>query len=222
MSPHTLNISLDGGLLVSRQASNLIVDIAQTVSNVHADLLEELTVLGEDVFVVDLNGMAEKNRVRYLHHGRLQVQGEKDILCLRIRDLLLQKLAVRLDIDGRSIDNFTSEELKPLLQNGNLSIGSNVLDVDAAGLAHDVGLFRSVEISVGHVSDVSGRVRRPSSHTLRVSLGVSLNRSSNTAIGVTLTEDRVYGTSENLSVASLDFGLLSVHGVGRVVRDVVA
>ena len=56
------------------QCPDFFINAGQAVVDVDAELVEHLAVLGESVLVKDLDGMAEDDRVRDFHHGRLDVQ----------------------------------------------------------------------------------------------------------------------------------------------------
>jgi hypothetical protein len=61
-----------------RQGLDLLVEVDHAVIDVDAQLRESLGVLLESILVVDLDAVAEDDRVRDLHHRRLDVQREQD------------------------------------------------------------------------------------------------------------------------------------------------
>ena len=76
-----------------RQRGDLVVQVDHAVVDVHAQLVEQLAVLGEGVLVEDPHAVAEHDRVRHLHHGRLHVQREHHAGLARVFDLLFVELA---------------------------------------------------------------------------------------------------------------------------------
>ena len=67
------NVSLDLGLLVGREIRQRRNHVSKTIVGVGASFGECPAVLREDVREVRPHGMAEDDRVRHLHHRRLQV-----------------------------------------------------------------------------------------------------------------------------------------------------
>lgn len=72
------------------------------------------------------------------------------------------------------------------------------------------------------VSDRCFRIRRPNAHAVRVCLGVILYRFRSTAIAVSFSEDRVYGTSESFCVLFVDSDLFVRFWLGRIISQSVA
>ena len=72
---------------------DLVVQVDHAVVDVDAQLVEQLAVLGEGVLVEDAHAVAEHDRVRDLHHRRLDVQREHHAGLVRVLDLLLVEVA---------------------------------------------------------------------------------------------------------------------------------
>merc|ERR1719186_757704 len=53
---------------------NLVINIAQSIVNIHTKLFEQVRVLSKDIFEVNLDHVAEHDGVRNFHHGCLHVQ----------------------------------------------------------------------------------------------------------------------------------------------------
>ncbi len=73
-----LDVGLDGRPLGLGQFSDLGVQIAQAVVDVHPQLFDDRGVFFENILIEDRDAMTEHDRVRDLHHGGLQVQGQQD------------------------------------------------------------------------------------------------------------------------------------------------
>ena len=83
-----LNVGFDRRALIGGQRLDLLRQVTETVVQVHAELRERSGVLFEQIFEEHAHRVAEDDGVGDLHHRRLEVQGEKDPLALRARDLL--------------------------------------------------------------------------------------------------------------------------------------
>src|SRR5690606_24700405 len=89
---HRADVLLDGGALRFGQRGDLSHHVAESIVRIHAEALQYFTVLLEYVPEEDADGVAEDDGIGYLHHRRLQVQGEEDSLLAGLRHLLLQEL----------------------------------------------------------------------------------------------------------------------------------
>ena len=89
----SVQIATDFFLLGGGQLFNLVVQIDHAVVDVDTEFVKCGLVLGESVLVKDLHTMAKNDRVRDLHHGRFDVQGEHHTVFVCVFDFLLVELA---------------------------------------------------------------------------------------------------------------------------------
>ncbi len=87
------------------QGLDLVVQVDHAVVDVDAELVEQLAVLLEGVLVVDLDAVAEDDRVGDLHHRRLHVQREQDAGLAAVVELALVELAQRLLAHEHRVDD---------------------------------------------------------------------------------------------------------------------
>ena len=129
--------------LVLRQLVERRQDRAEAVVRARAELLQRVVVLGEDAGEERPDGVPEDDRVRDLHHRRLQVQGEQQALLLGVGDLLLQERVERPGAHHRAVDDLALEHRDRALQHGRRAVGGDVLDPQLV-----VGVHRHAERSV--------------------------------------------------------------------------
>mmetsp|Transcript_58654 Transcript_58654/g.130657 ORF Transcript_58654/g.130657 Transcript_58654/m.130657 type:complete len:553 (-) Transcript_58654:784-2442(-) len=79
---------LNGCGLRLAQTAKLIHELAEAVVRVEAQLVESIGVLLEQRCKIRADGHAEHDRIADLHHGRLQMQGDHQILLLCVVELL--------------------------------------------------------------------------------------------------------------------------------------
>ena len=181
-------------------------------------------MLVERLLVVDRYAVTEHDGIGYLHHGRLEVQGEQHAVLLRLFDLLGVELAQGGHVHHRGIDDLALQQRQPLLHDGGLAVGGNELDLHLTRLLDRGGVLARVEVLVAHVDDARlGPGFRPLLHHLvRVLLGELLHRNGRSAVGVALTKYGIDRRAENHGEPLLQslFGL--VLGLFGVVGDVVS
>ena len=85
---------------------DFVVNAGQAIVDVDAEFVEQLAVLCEGVLVEDLDRMAEDDRVRDLHHRRLDVQREHHAGLVGILHLLFVEIAQRLLAHEHAVDDF--------------------------------------------------------------------------------------------------------------------
>ena len=95
-------------------------------------------------------------------------------------------------------------------------------DVDGGGFLQRHALLRAVKVSLGHAGHACQAVRRPSSHAMRVLLGVQLHGLGRATVAVAFPKHGVHGGPLHLVVAGFDVGFLVRGRVVRVVRQVEA
>ena len=167
--------------------------------------------------------VAEDDRVGDLHHRRLEVDGEQDVLGLGPGDLGVEELAQRGDVHAR----WRRRPRRPARAPTRAARSScrrrrRARCAGVAGRLDDDRLLVGAEVVGGHVGDVGLRVRAPRAHRVRVLAGVLLDRVRRPAVGVALAQHRVDGRSLHLVVAGAHLALLVGRRVVRVVGDVVA
>ncbi len=86
-------IRLDGCLLIGGQRLNLSVEVAQAVFHIDTQFGDCASVFFKNIFVEDLDGVAEDDRVRNLHHGSLHMQREQHATFFGSFNLLGQETA---------------------------------------------------------------------------------------------------------------------------------
>mmetsp|Transcript_56344 Transcript_56344/g.146889 ORF Transcript_56344/g.146889 Transcript_56344/m.146889 type:complete len:287 (+) Transcript_56344:1548-2408(+) len=211
------DISLDGLLLRLRQCGDLLVDIAEAVVGVHAELREGLRVLGEDILEVNLHAMTEHDRIRHLHHRRLQVKREEHTRGLGLLDRLLIEVTEELAIHEGAVQHLPGLKWQLLLQHRLRAIVSQQLDASLASLGDAHGALVRVEVPVLHAPHHRLGFGGPLAHRVRVTEGVLLHRDRSAAVRVALAQHGVHSAAEHLAVAGLDVLLLLALWLLRVV-----
>ncbi len=97
--------------LVLRQPVQRRQDRAQPVVRARAQVLQRVVMLGEHAREERPHGVPEDDRVRDLHHRRLQVQREQQVLVLGVGDLLPQERVQRPRAHHRAVDDLALEHL---------------------------------------------------------------------------------------------------------------
>ena len=72
---------------------NLSVEVAQAVFHIDTQFGDCASVFFKNIFVEDLDGVAEDDRVRHFHHGGLHMQREQHATFFRRFNLLGQEAA---------------------------------------------------------------------------------------------------------------------------------
>mmetsp|Transcript_57240 Transcript_57240/g.134767 ORF Transcript_57240/g.134767 Transcript_57240/m.134767 type:complete len:614 (-) Transcript_57240:306-2147(-) len=219
---HLLDVSEDSLLLGLRGLLDPLVHVAQPVVLVHAKLLEERTVLLKDRLVEDGHAVAKHDRVRNLHHRRLEMEGEEDVLLLRILHLLLEELAQFGHAHARGIEHLLVLQLHLRLQHRRRAVAPDQLDLDRARALHGGRLLRLVEVPLLHVRDMRLGSGAPGAHLVGVLLGVCLHRRRHPAVRVALPQHRVHSGSQHLGIQLLVRDFLGRLGVLDIERHVVA
>jgi len=218
------DVRFDLRLFVGGKPVQLLVDIGETVVEVHADFIERIGVLVQRLLVVDRYAVTEHDGIGYLHHGRFQMQGKQHTVLLRLFDLLGVELTQGGHIHHRGIDDLALQQRKPLLHDGCLAVGGNELDLHVARLFDRGGILVRVEVLVAHVGDARLRpgFRPLLHHLVRVLLGELLHRNGRPAVGVAFAKYGIDRRTESHGEPCLQslFGL--VLGFFGVVRDVVS
>ena len=122
-------------LVVQRggQRLDLVVQVDQPVVDVDAELVEELLVFGERLLVEDLHGVSEDDRVRDLHHRRLDVQREHHAGLVRVFHLLFVEGAQGLLAHEHAVDDVALGQRHLRLEHDRLAALGDQLHLDVAG-----------------------------------------------------------------------------------------
>lgn len=179
-------------------------------------------MLGEGFLVEDLDGVAEHDRMRYLHHGRLDVQRQHHAGLARIFKLLFVKFAQGLLAHEHAVDDFAGLQGNLGLEDGGLAALADQFHFDVARGADGHGFFTVVEVAMLHVRHVAARGHAPLAHAVRVLTGETLDRCRRAAVGIALAQDRVDGAAEHLGVALQDFFFFVGLRIFRQVRNRIA
>ena len=151
-------------------------------------------MLLEHILQEDFHRVPEQDRVRNLHHRRLQVQREQRALVLGRVDLFGQETAERLHRHEGGIDDRALFQLEPVLQDGNRAIRRLEFDLRRSGLIGGDGcrnLVR-VEIVAVHRRHMSLAVGRPGAHRMRIGHGIVLDRLGRAPVRIALAQNRVH------------------------------
>jgi hypothetical protein len=149
-----VQVTLDFVLLGLGQAGDLVVQIGHAVVHVHAQFLEQVTVLFKGFLVEDLDAVAEHDGVRDLHHGRLDVQREHHASLACVFDFLFVELDQRLLAHEHAVDDFTVEQGNLGFEDDGFAALGDQLHLHVTGAVQGHGLFAMVEVASVHVRDV--------------------------------------------------------------------
>ena len=187
-----------------RQRGDLVVQVHHAVVHVDAQLVEQLGVLLKSLLVENLHAVAEDNRVRDLHHRRLDVQREQHAGLVRILDFFFVEREQRLLAHEHGVDDLAVLQGDlGLEQEGFATLGQQ-LHLDVAGVIQRHRLLTVVEVAMVHVRDVAARGLAPLSHGMRIFAGVVLDRQWGAPVGVALTQHRVDRATQALGIARVD------------------
>ncbi len=219
-----VDVCFDFSFLGFRQLVQLVEDVTHTEVRVGADFLQGISVLLKGILEVNLDAVAEHDRIGDLHHGCLEVQGEQYALLF----CLLRSFSVELlqlsNLHDRAVEDFAGLQ-------GNfffdfyIASSVNKLNLDSVSSVHGDRFFGLVEVTTVHVGNAAlgGAWCRPRlHHPVRVLLRKLLYRSSSAAIGVAFTQNRVNRGTKNLGETSLQLFFFRSVRFFRVARDIVA
>mmetsp|Transcript_24048 Transcript_24048/g.58423 ORF Transcript_24048/g.58423 Transcript_24048/m.58423 type:complete len:281 (-) Transcript_24048:46-888(-) len=163
--------------------------------------------------------MPEDDRVGNLHHGRLQMQRQQDVLLFAILDLTLVIRTQRLLAHESGIKDLCCLQLQVLLQRPCGPVGPLEDNVNSGLRVHDRGLLVCVEIAFGHVGNMGLRRGTPRAHLVGVLLCVVLHRNCCPSVRVAFAENGVDCAAEDLGVLGLDLPLLVILGILGEIRN---
>ena len=194
--------------IVCRQLLDRCQERGEPVVRVDASCLQRLSVVGEHGRKERAHRVAEDDRVRDLHHRRLQVDREQHPLALCVGDLLgEERLELRAAHDG-GVDHLAGQRRDLLFEHRDRAVGGDVLDPERLVVGERDRALGRAEVAVAHRRDVRARIARPGAHRVRVAARVFLDRCRRAAIGVALAQDRVDGAALDPVVAGADLALL--------------
>ena len=201
------------------EASEAIEDRAQAVVRAQTCRGEDVAIGGECDREEGPNHMAEDDRIRDLHHGRLEVDAEEHALSLGGLDLGGQEGIESIGAHHGGIDDLLVEHRHGCSKRRRVAGFIDQVDRDRAGPIDDDRLLRRGEVICRHVRHVGLRGGLPRSHAVRVRLGVVLHRRRCPAIRVSLAQNRVDGAAQDLLEAGEGLELLGARRIVRIVRD---
>mmetsp|Transcript_5255 Transcript_5255/g.12035 ORF Transcript_5255/g.12035 Transcript_5255/m.12035 type:complete len:273 (-) Transcript_5255:40-858(-) len=167
--------------------------------------------------------MPEDDGIAHLHHRRLHVQREEEVVTPRlgVSHLRVEEGGESLLGHARAVGDVAGVELNTLvLEDGHLARRRVVvLDASVRLLRGCYALLGVVEVSVGHGRDVRLAVFGPRTHGVRVRARVLLDSLRRTSVAVSLAQHGVDRRSLRPVVLSLDGLLLGRLGCLGVVGD---
>ena len=168
-------------------------------------------MFADEVREIDPHRVPENDRIRHLHHRRLEVQGEKDAEGAGRFDLLFQEGNQRLLAHERRVENLAFRQFEAVLQkNGRPTIRREKLDARGRGCRHRDGLFVREKIAAIHRRHARFRVGRPGAHLVRVLARVVLHRLRGAAVGVSFAQHGIDRAPLHLVIALLGLSFLII------------
>src|SRR5476649_343292 len=183
------------------QGFNLVVQIDHAVVDVHAQFFEQRGVLGERVLVENAHAMAEHDRVRYLHHGRLDVQREHHARLVRIFQFFFIELEQRFFAHEHAVDDFAGLQRDLRFQYDGFARSGDQFHLDIARVFQGQRFFAVVEVAVVHMRNVGARSLAPLAHRMRMLACKLFHGFWRAAIGIAFTQDRVDRAADAFAVA---------------------
>ena len=179
-------------------------------------------MLLEQVLVEHPHRVPEHDRVRDLHHRRLDVQREQQVVLLAVLDLLLEERAQRLLAHVHAVDDLALEQRHRGAQDDGLAALGDEVHAHVAGVRQGHRFLAVVEVAGVHVRDVGARGGIPRRHRMRVLARVALDRGRRAPVRIALAQHRVHRAAEHLRILRLDrLFRVVLRGLG-IVGDLVA
>ena len=197
-------ITLDRGFFVGGEFFDLREQVAEAVVKIDAQFVDRGGVARDELAEENLHGMAEKNRVRDLHHRRFEVEREKNAGLLRGIDLLGEKGLERFAGHEGRIQNLAGQQFEIALPSHQLpTTGGEEFNAGGGRSRKGGGFFVREKVVASHRCHAGLRVFRPRSHFVRVLAGVVLHGLRRAAVGISLTQDGIHGAAFYFVVAGL-------------------
>ena len=184
-----LQIFLQSASFLRGQLGQLRHQVPETVVEIDSELVERRSVFADEVREIDPHRVPENDRIRHLHHRRLEVQGEKDAEVAGGLDLLFQEGNQRPLAHESRVENLAFRQFEAFLQkNGRPTVCREKFDARGRGCRHRDGLFVREKIAAIHRRHARFRVGRPGAHLVRVLARVVLHRLRGAAVGVSFAQ----------------------------------
>mmetsp|Transcript_9942 Transcript_9942/g.41730 ORF Transcript_9942/g.41730 Transcript_9942/m.41730 type:complete len:581 (+) Transcript_9942:2473-4215(+) len=210
VGPRVAGVDVRENLRAQRRVGDFahrLQDRAQAVLGVGAGGGERSFVPLERVAEVHRHDASEEHGVAHLHHGRLEVQRDHQVVRSRVSELALDERVEVREGHARGVHRLQRLHGNLLLERRRRSAARGVqLDAQKTRGAHHGGLLRAVEVPGGHGRDSRLGVGRPSAHLVRVRARVRLDGRSDAAVRVAFAQHRVHRRPQHLGVPRL--GLL--------------
>ncbi len=204
-------------------ACNAVFQIADAGIRVPAQCGDGRAVRRKEIIQIGRDEMAENDRVRDLHHCRLEVDG-KQHAGLHVGQFGLGEITQCGGGHESGINDGALGVVQPVFQHGFGAIRSGQHDFRATGLCggDGGGLFIGKEIIARHRRHMGFAVGSPFAHRMRVGLGVFLDRFGRATVRVALAQDGVHGRPFQavIAFAHVFFGV-GLRGFG-VIGDGIA
>ena len=200
----------------------VIQDVAQAVFAVEAGFDQLVAVLIEHLVEVRADDMAEQDWVGDLHHGRLQVRREQQVIVLGKCHLLAQEVIESLGGHESSVDDLAVFDLQAFLEHLFRAVSAFQHKLELVGTVDDDGFLIVGEVVVAHGGDRRLGICWPVLHGVWVLLSEVLHGLWCTAVGVTLTQHWVHGRTLDRVVALTNVFFFRVGRLVWVIRKVVA
>ena len=191
-----MDIVLNFFALALRQAGDLVIDAANAVVRVNAQVVKQFAVFGEQVFVKHLYRVSKHDGVRNLHHRCFHVQGKHDTGFFRIFQLVLKEIAERFLAHVHAVDDFIFQQRHLLFEHLRLPVFGNQFHAYITGLVQGKTLFAVIEVTVAHVGYVGARSRAPRRHRVRIFTREALDGSRCAAVRVAFAQHGIDRTAQ--------------------------
>ena len=168
------------------------------------------------------HAMTEDDGIGDLHHRRLDVQREQDVVFLGGIHLRREESAQRFNVHHRAVDDLAGLERHLLLQHRDRTVATGQLDPGSAGCRHGRCDLRAVEVMGRHIGDAGFRILAPDAHLVRMAARIGLYGAGGAAVGVALAQNRIDRAAQHLAVAGADFLVRRRRVAVGIVGDVVA
>ena len=214
-----LQVGFDGAFLRFRQVLDFSQQVAQTVVEIDAQLLQHSGVPGDEVPEEHFHRMSEEDRIGHLHHRGLEVEGKKNTHLPCFGDLLRIERDQRLPAHERAVEHLARLQLDAVFEHDRCPVCGNELDFHRGGFRHRHRLLVREKVVMAHGGHACLGARRPGAHLVRMLAGVVLHRFGCAAVGVSFAQDRVDRAAFDPVVDVLDAFLRVICRCLRVIRD---
>ena len=187
---------------------------------IDAERFQRGVVLADEVGEKNLHRMAEEHGVGDLHHGGLEMEREKQAEFGRGGDLFFEKCDQSFCAHESRVENLSSLQLDPLLQDDRRSSGGGEeFDGCCGGRGDRHGLLVRKEVIRVHGGHAGLGIRRPCSHLVRMLAGIVFDRFGCPAVGVAFAQDGIDCAALYFVIPRLGLLLRAGGGCFRVVGE---